>query len=98
MPLDVILNNDFEPSFYEGDIDTGECTQEYMRLMLLSEKGHFRETPFWGASVYSLINNEGSANSFLAEVQRNVELDNARVLSLNYNHKTEKLNLKVKYK
>lgn len=48
MPQDILLNDDFDLQLVAGDFVVGESTAQHQKLLILSDKGEFKEIPMRG--------------------------------------------------
>lgn len=71
---DILLDENLDIIFENGDIKTGPSTNQHQKLLLISEKGQWRMHPFVGVGLLSAINDDeqGSLN---AEIRKQFELD-----------------------
>lgn len=78
MPNDILLDDDFDLLFEDGDLVIGESTRQHQQLLLLSAKGEIREFPTRGVGIYdwTLDDSPGDLNS---EIKRQFELDGMTV-------------------
>ncbi len=59
--FDIRLTDDFDLLFADGDLSVAESTQQHQRLLLLSSKGDFKQSPeaTVGLSAYIERTNPG---------------------------------------
>ena len=53
--MDILLDQDFDLAFAEGDLLTGDDTEQRIKLLLDSAEGHWKQWPTIGANVHRLI-------------------------------------------
>jgi hypothetical protein len=84
MPNDILLGDDLDLAFENGDLLVGESTNQHTELILLVEKGALRDSPFRGVGVGNWILDEFPANIAI-EAKRQLQLDGQRVDTCRYN-------------
>lgn len=85
MAVDVLLNESNNVLIEGGDLVVSESSEQHITHILLAELGSIRFTPFIGASIRSLINDDDvNAVSFKQELRKQLELDGATVSSIKY--------------
>ncbi|WP_267402801.1 MULTISPECIES: hypothetical protein [unclassified Chryseobacterium] len=60
MPVDILLNENFELQFANGDFVFGESTYEHQRTLLLADKGEIKLFPKNGVGVRRYLEHDGS--------------------------------------
>ncbi|MFC3158992.1 hypothetical protein SAMN05443633_107150 [Chryseobacterium arachidis] len=58
MPIDILLNENFELQIAEGDFVSGESTYEHQRTLLLADKGEIKLFPKNGVGVRRYLEHE----------------------------------------
>lgn len=48
MPKDILLNEDFDLQIKDGDFVVGESTAQHQKILILSDKGEYKEIPMRG--------------------------------------------------
>lgn len=76
--IDVLLDFENKTMFANGDIRTGECDEQNKRLLLMSEKGSWKEFPATGVGAASFLEAEDPA-AFLREVRTQFTADGMEV-------------------
>jgi hypothetical protein len=81
MPVDLLLDENFEILIEDGDFVPGESTRQHQTLLLYAEKGEIREFPTRGVGVRSWLLDErpGDLN---AQIKREYEADGMTVLQV----------------
>ena len=81
MPNDILLTDEFDLFFEDGDFVIGESTEQHQALLLLIDKGELREFPQRGVGLRTWINddNDGDLN---AAIKREFEADGMKVLAV----------------
>jgi hypothetical protein len=72
--FDILLDENFDLKFENGDIQIGESTRQHQQLIILTEKGSNRQYPTRGVGITNFINDDlvGGLNSV---IKRELELD-----------------------
>lgn len=81
--IDVKLNSVNGIEFEGGDFATGESTRQHQQLLILSNKGDWKQRPTVGIGIYSFYK-EDNIGGFLAEVKQELEKDGMRVKDIKY--------------
>ena len=78
MRIDILLNSEMDLLFEDGDLVHGESTRQHQQLLLLSQKGEWREFPTRGIGVQDWIldNSPGDLNG---QIKRQFEADGMTV-------------------
>lgn len=81
MPIDILLDSNFDILIENGDLVLGECTRQNQALLLYAEKGEIREFPTRGVGLRSwlLDDRNGDLNS---QIKREFEADGMTVLQV----------------
>ncbi|RMF03585.1 MAG: oxidase [Bacteroidetes bacterium] len=79
---DLLLDENFDLLFKNGDLVIGESTNQHQELLLLTAKGEWRENPLRGVHLrnYLLDENAGQINSI---IKREFEADGMTVQTVN---------------
>ena len=72
---DLMLDADGDLLIENGDFVIGETTQQNIGLILISEKGEWRHTPYVGAGLKSDIEDEAEPAELMQEIKKQLELD-----------------------
>lgn len=78
---DILLDRTFDLLLAGGDWKIGESTRQHQQLLLLTEKGEWKENPTQGVGSQSWLLDETSGE-YRAEVKRQFERDGMTVLKL----------------
>lgn len=79
MPVDLLLDTDFDILIANGDLVPGESTRQHQSLLILIEKGELREFPLRGVGAKSWLLDD-QAGDLNAQIKREFEADGQRVL------------------
>lgn len=77
MDISLVPNNG-EPKIANGDFVTEECTEQHQRLLLLSEKGEFKQFITTGVGLTSFMDDD-SKDSILRVVAQEFTRDGMTV-------------------
>ena len=78
MPTDIILGDDLDLVFRNGDLIVGESTEQHQKLLLVVEKGHIKQFPFVGVGIGSYINDDNLGGLY-QEIEQQFSLDGAKI-------------------
>lgn len=73
--FDLLLDADLDLDVRSGDLAIGGSTQQHQQLILLTEQGEWRQSPFVGAGINSMLLDESAAGEIIQEVQSQMEAD-----------------------
>lgn len=62
MPKDILLNSLFDLAIKAGDFDLGESTYQHQQLLILSDKGEWKENPKRGVGTKRFLESERPDN------------------------------------
>lgn len=79
MPVDLLLDSDFDLLIQDGDLVAGDATRQHQALLLLTEKGENREFPTRGVGLQSWMNDDVSFQDVKREIKREFERDGMKV-------------------
>lgn len=79
---DILYDDDNQPKIFNGDFDIGESTPQHIKQLLIGDKGDFRFMPYAGLGLRTWLSEEGNLTDLQHEAQKQLELDNLRVQSL----------------
>ena len=82
MPVDLLLNDNFDLQIQNGDFVIGESTRQQQQLLLLTEKGENRQYPTMGVGLSNWINDDKSKGDVVLEIKRNFEADGMKVTAV----------------
>lgn len=78
MPVDLLLDDNFDILIQNGDLVAGESTRQHQSLLLLSEKGEWREFPLRGVGLRSWLLDD-QVGDLNAAIKREFEADGQTV-------------------
>lgn len=79
MPFDILLNDDNDLLFENGDLIIGESTRQHQELLLLIEKGELREFPTSCVGIRSWLNDDAGFAGIKSAIKREFEIDGMSV-------------------
>jgi hypothetical protein len=92
---DMILGDDLDLEFSQGDFSIDESTAQHINHILLAAKGDYREFPLLGADIARLVSEEKNPSLVRQDAQEELERDGLRVQAINFN---EKITVIAEYK
>lgn len=81
--IDVLIDYDNKTMFKDGDLNVGTCDEQNKRLLLVSEKGSFKEFPASCVGLTTFLENE-DISGLLREVRAQFGADGMTVKSVDY--------------
>lgn len=78
---DLLLNERNDLAFADGDFVAGESTQQHQQLLLISNKGDWREHPVIGVGLFRALKDD-DANTILSDIKSEFEADGMIVNSI----------------
>jgi hypothetical protein len=79
---DLLLNDNGDLIVVNGDLSMGESTLQHQRLLLVTTKGDWRESPLAGVGTAAYLKDE-SAGELLSEIKKEFEKDGMQVSKVN---------------
>lgn len=75
---DILLDQDFDLLIQNGDLVIGPSSEQHQQLLLLSNKGDWRQFPMVGVGVREYLKDENE-NSMVGEIKEQFEMDGMEV-------------------
>lgn len=75
---DILLDQDFDLLIQNGDLVIGPSSEQHQQLLLLSNKGDWRQFPMVGVGVREYLKDEDE-NSMVGEIKEQFEMDGMEV-------------------
>lgn len=75
---DILLNSDFDLDIVNGDLVVGESTTQHQQLLLLTNKGDWKENPLIGVGAAGFLKDEDESG-LLQEIRIQFEKDGMEV-------------------
>ncbi|MCX6232611.1 MAG: oxidase [Bacteroidetes bacterium] len=83
MPQDILLDDSGDLACVDGDFVIGESTLQHQKLLLITQKGEWKENPKCGIGIENYLNDDDT-NDMLNEINDQFEKDGMHVTSVNY--------------
>ena len=84
MVNDVILDEQYELQMVNGDFAVGESTAQHEKLLIVSNKGEWRQYPISGVGIGRYVNDE-APGSLITAINTELKNDGMTVNSLRVN-------------
>jgi len=98
MMVDFEIDETGDIQFKNGDIlITGDATLQNQKLIILAQKGDFKEYPLVGVGARDYILDNVSADQFQGEIQKQIEDDGMKIAKLTIS-KNYEIDLEATYK
>lgn len=94
MPQDILVDENFDLLFRNGDLVIGESTYQHQQILLLANKGEIRDFPQRGVGVAGWLLDDQSGN-LNGEIKREFQADGMDVQSVNT--RSGRINVKAEY-
>lgn len=92
---DIKLADDLDLLIKDGGFKNMDATAEHQKVLLLAEKGQFKQFPFVGVGIGSFLEDD-NPGGMLKEIRKQFELDGMRVRKISITT-AGKLELKATY-
>jgi hypothetical protein len=80
MMIDLLLNEDGSGlQWANNDFVLGESTQQHQRLLLVSQKGDFKENPTRCVGLYTWLKDDENTPGLLGDIKQEFEADGMKV-------------------
>lgn len=79
MTKDIELLNDYDLRFEQGDFASNQSGDQHAALILFSRPGEWKQNPWLGADYLRFLNDDEGAESIIARLQQQLNLDGATV-------------------
>lgn len=79
---DILLDNSLDLSIKNGDLEVGESTLQHQHLLLITEKGQFKQHPTAGVGARSFLLDDRDKDDLQQEIQKEFEDDGMNVAKL----------------
>lgn len=89
----LILDKDNELVIKDGTLAIGETREQNAQLIILAEKGEFKEHPQLGVGISQFLKSTGREKELLRAIRVQLALDGIRPRTIDYNN--GKLNIEL---
>lgn len=96
MPKDILLDDNFEPLFKDGDFVVDESTFQHQKILLYTEKGEFKSNPKTGVGSRKYLETS-KTDEYAREIRLEFIADGMQVNSLKITENLE-INIDAQYK
>ncbi len=86
MANDFLLDDTGDLKVVNGDLATGDSTQQDIELLLLSKKGEWKEFPMVGANIQEFLKQREGHTAALKEARIQLRKDNLTINKLTINN------------
>lgn len=94
---DIILSTELDIMFADGDFVIGDSTMQNQYLILSSQKGEWKDTPFIGAGIEDMLNDEGSEAYWKRRIAEELKRDGMDVKEVKIINNGQ-ININAEYK
>ncbi len=84
-PTDILLDDSMDVQAFAGDFVVGDATLQHQQLLLLSEKGEWKQSPEVGVGIMSYLLDDVTIHEMHQEIQKQFSLDGMRVRKIEGN-------------
>jgi len=84
MPQDLLLNEDYNLRIENGDFVVGESTRQHQDLLLLADKGEFKQFPTIGIGILRYLE-DYSGDNLAREIRTEFNKDGMNVKEIRFN-------------
>jgi hypothetical protein len=92
---DILLNEDLDLDIQAGDLHTGLSDQQHQLLLLMNNRGSFKEFPAIGIDAFGYLQ-DNDTRALLSEVRQQFTADGMQVNKINITD-TGQLNIDATY-
>ncbi len=83
--MDLLLDDNKDISFENGDLVLGDSFQQETELILSSNQGEWKNEPLVGANMIELINSELNQLTLKNKIKSALAFDNKTLKSIDFN-------------
>jgi hypothetical protein len=81
-PTDILLDENFRFRIEDGDLVVGDATLQHQQLLLISEKGEWKQNPSTGVGIKTYLNDDSFAD-IAKEIETQFAQDGMTISLLN---------------
>ena len=74
MPKDILLDENLDLLIVDGDFVVGESTAQHQKILMLADKGEFKESPMRGVGALRFLE-EARPDNLLREIRQEFTID-----------------------
>ena len=78
MPKDIILTENLDLKIVNGDFVLGESTAQHQKILILSDKGEYKENPMRGVGARRYLE-DGKPDTLAREIRQEFVADGMKV-------------------
>jgi hypothetical protein len=93
---DILLSDELDVSFTNGDFSTGESNSQNEQLLLLLQKGSIKTLPLVGVGIQDYVN-DVDIDAMIREVRHQFGLDGMKVNSISWDSEKMELDYDANY-
>lgn len=86
---DYLMDDNFDLMIKNGDFAKGDATLKHQKMLLLSQKGNYKQSPTIGVASRDFINDDADADDYQAAIQEEFENDGMRINKIILNSFTD---------
>ena len=79
---DILMDEQFNPVIKNGDFFWNESTSQHQKLLIVANKGQFRESPTVGVGINNFLLDDGTTEELKQEIILQFELDGMQINDL----------------
>ncbi len=78
-PKDILLDDNMDVKALQGDFEVNDATFQNQQLLLISEKGEWKQSPVVGVGIMSFLLDDVTVHELHQEIQKQFNLDGMKV-------------------
>lgn len=80
--IDYLHDESFDLIIENGDFKKGDATLQHQKMLLLSQKGNYKQFPTVGVGIRDFINEDTTADELQKAIQQEFETDGMTIETL----------------
>lgn len=89
---DIMLDENFDLQIKDGDFVIGESTAQHQELLLIAQKGEFKEFPTVGVGIMDYALEDSNTDELIQEISNQFSVDGMKVTDIEIINKEIKIN------
>jgi len=81
-PIDILLDENFDIKVENGDFVVGDATLQNQQLILISQKGEFKENPLVGVGIRNYLLDDATIHEMHQDIQKQFAADGMNVAEI----------------